>query len=458
MRILPAYFLNLPDINPCYGQSREKHHIPKLNTLKGSFAASYKIFIFQMALLVISLVIFAPPLYAQERPVKEFSISVQETTMTLLQDPKKEVTVWAYALKEGNPSVPGPVIRVNKGDLVKVHFTNTHHLPHTMHFHGVHPFTMDGNGQRAMGREQVQMPGESYTYEWVAEDPGYYLYHCHFDTANHLDHGMYGLFVVEDPGWPQVDRELVTFWDEWDTNGDGQYDTHTINSRSAPTYSPLQANVGDRIRIILANIGFKFHTPHLHGQKWMEMNHVNPQLPHWENPNGVLPIGPAEIKVVEFTVRHKGTWLFHCHVVPHVADDGTYPRGMLTVLQVTDDQSILSGLSSNEKGEGLEDDRASQDGQVASTGDFPGFDYPTGMADRGYNIYNTNCKACHGALAKGEYGPTLQQSPILQNNDKFWETVLKGRGNMPAWEERLSHQQIADIQAYLKTLKPPSPP
>ena len=145
-------------------------------------------------------------IYAKEIPVKEFSITVEEMTLTLLEDPKKEATVWAYALEGEKPSVPGPVIRVNKGDLVKVHFTNTHQLPHTMHFHGVHPFNMDGNGQRTMGREQLQMPGESYTYEWMAEDPGYYLYHCHFDTANHMDHGMYGLFVVEDPTWPQVDK------------------------------------------------------------------------------------------------------------------------------------------------------------------------------------------------------------------------------------------------------------
>jgi mono/diheme cytochrome c family protein/plastocyanin len=409
-------------------------------------------------MLVCMLSLNRETLHAQGPPVKEFFVTVQETRITLLEDPKKEVTVWAYILKGEKPSVPGPVIRVQKGDLVRVHFFNSHTLPHTMHFHGVHPFIMDGNGQRSMGREQLQMPGESYTYEWLAEDPGFYLYHCHFDTANHLDHGMYGLFVVEDPTWPQVDREFITIWDEWDTDGDGTYDTHTINSRSAPGYVPLKAKVGERVRLILANIGFEVHTPHLHGQNWLEVNSGNLRTPVMENPNGVVALGPAEIKIVVFVPKYAGTWLFHCHVVPHVADDGTYPRGMLTVLQVTDDQSILSGLSSNEKGEGLEDDRASQDGQVASTGDFPRFDYPTGMADRGYNIYNTNCKACHGALAKGEYGPTLQQSPILQNNDKFWETVLKGRGNMPAWEERLSHQQIADIQAYLKTLKPPSPP
>jgi len=415
-------------------------------------------FIMVMTLSIISVGIHGHTLYAQERPVKEFSITVQETTITLLEDPKKEVTVWAYALKGEKPSVPGPLIRVNKGDLVRVHFTNTHSLPHTMHFHGVHPFNMDGNGQRTMGREQLQMPGETYTYEWVAEDPGFYLYHCHFDTANHIDHGMYGLFVVEDPAWPKVDREIATIWDEWDTNGDGRYDTHTINSRSAPSYVPLETKVGDRVRIILANIGFEFHTPHLHGQKWIEVNAGNPQLPGWDNPNGVLSIGPAEIKVVEFIAKHEGTWLFHCHVVPHVADDGKYPRGMLTLLHVTADESMAPSQSVIEKEAELGGGGPSQESQVASVQDSQPFDYPAGLPDRGYDVYIKNCKACHGNLAKGEYGPKLQQNPILQDNDKFWKTILKGRGNMPAWEERLSSQQIADVQAYLKTLEPAPPP
>lgn len=385
--------------------------------------------------------------------MKEFSITVKELTMTLLEDPRKEVTVWAYALGEEKPSVPGPVIRVNRGDVVRVHFTNTHNLPHTMHFHGVHPFNMDGNGQRMMGREQLQMPGESYTYEWVAEDPGYYLYHCHFDTANHLDHGMYGLFVVEDPSWPQVDQELVTFWDEWDTNGDGLYDTHTINSRSAPSYIPLKARPGNSIRMILANIGFEFHTPHLHGQKWIEVNSGNPRLPGWDNPNGVLSIGPAEIKVIEFMTRYEGTWLFHCHVVPHVADDRKYPRGMLTLLQVTGDKTMASSQPLIQQEADMERTRLPIKPQVASIPDYQGDEFPSGLADRGHEVYDKNCKACHGALAKGEYGPTLQQNAILQDNDNFWTTVLKGRGNMPAWEDRLSSQQIADVQTYLKTLK-----
>ena len=396
--------------------------------------------------------------YAQDRPVKEFFITVQETTMVLLEDPKKEVTVWAYALKGGLPSVPGPVIRVNKGDVVRAHFTNTHNLPHTLHFHGEHPFNMDGNGQRAMGTEQLQMPGESYTYKWVAEDPGFYFYHCHFNTAQHIDHGMYGLFIVEDPAWPRVDQEFITVWDEWDITGDGRYDTHTINSRSAPHFIPFNAKVGERIRIILANIGYEFHTPHLHGQRWTEVNASNLRSPTSDNPNGVVSIGPAEIKVVEFVAQHAGTWLFHCHVVPHVADDGKYPRGMLTVLQVEGNQISLTGDIGANKSMETGVAEISQAPQVASIPESVPLEFPTGVAQQGYEVYTTHCRSCHGPLGKGEYGPKLQQNPVLHDNTRFWNTVLNGRGNMPAWKERLKHQEIADVQVYLQTLKPPPPP
>lgn len=402
--------------------------------------------------------VFVEPLHAQARPIKEFSITVQEMTVTLLEDPKKEATVWAYALEGEKPSVPGPIIRVNKGDLVRVHFKNTHNLPHTMHFHGVHPFNMDGNGQRSMGTEQVQMPGESYVYEWVAEEPGFYFYHCHFNTAKHIDHGMYGLFVVEDPDWPKVDRELVTIWDEWDTNGDGEYDTHTVNTRSAPHFLPLKAEVGERVRLVLANIGFEFHTPHLHGHKWREIDPANLQTPLSNDPNGVVSIGPAEIKVVEFVTKYHGTWLFHCHVVPHVADDGKYPRGMLTVLEVSEMQEKPSSMAEPGTGSYSGGSGSSQEMQVASIQEFEVFDYPDGLAERGYDIYQKNCTSCHGNYAQGDYGPKLQQNPILHDDERFWKTVLKGRGNMPAWEERLIPQQIADVQAYLKTLKPAPPP
>jgi len=73
----------------------------------------------------------------------------------------------------------------------------------------------------------------------------------------------------------------------------------------------------------------------------------------------------------------------------------------------------------------------------------------TGLSTRGAGLYARNCQACHGEGATGGVGPKLARNMILKNEGAFWETVLHGRGPMPAWGAVLSHQDIADIHAWL---------
>jgi cytochrome c oxidase cbb3-type subunit 3 len=75
----------------------------------------------------------------------------------------------------------------------------------------------------------------------------------------------------------------------------------------------------------------------------------------------------------------------------------------------------------------------------------------TGVAVRGAGIFEHNCQACHGAGAVGGMGPKLVKSPVLKQEESFWETVLYGRGSMPAWGAVLSQQDIADIHAWLSS-------
>jgi cytochrome c oxidase cbb3-type subunit 3 len=74
-----------------------------------------------------------------------------------------------------------------------------------------------------------------------------------------------------------------------------------------------------------------------------------------------------------------------------------------------------------------------------------------GVPARGSSIFAYNCQACHGAGAVGGMGPKLVKNPILKQEDLFWDTVLHGRGPMPAWGAALSHQDIADIYEWLRT-------
>ena len=83
--------------------------------------------------------------------------------------------------------------------------------------------------------------------------------------------------------------------------------------------------------------------------------------------------------------------------------------------------------------------------QDAADGPMPG------LPARGAGLYAHNCQACHGEGATGGVGPKLAHNMILKNEGAFWETVLHGRGPMPAWGAVLSQQDIADIHAWLAT-------
>ena len=92
-----------------------------------------------------------------------------------------------------------------------------------------------------------------------------------------------------------------------------------------------------------------------------------------------------------------------------------------------------------------------QVGQAEPLTQEPGEGPMIGVAARGADVFVHNCQACHGAGAMGGMGPKLAGNPILKHEDLFWETVLHGRGPMPAWGAALSHQDIADIHAWLAT-------
>ena len=79
--------------------------------------------------------------------------------------------------------------------------------------------------------------------------------------------------------------------------------------------------------------------------------------------------------------------------------------------------------------------------------------HPTGDNTRGEELYNASCVVCHGPRATGGIGPRLAGNPVLSNEQAFWKTVSEGRHVMPPLKGALTEQQMADIQAWLKTLR-----
>lgn len=89
-------------------------------------------------------------------------------------------------------------------------------------------------------------------------------------------------------------------------------------------------------------------------------------------------------------------------------------------------------------------DRNSSSGMVSRS--------PIGDSKRGEGLYNASCVVCHGPRAAGGTGSRLAGNPVLSNEQAFWKTVYEGRHVMPPLKDAVSKQQMADIQAWLKTL------
>src|SRR5699024_11580605 len=56
------------------------------------------------------------------------------------------------------------------------------------------PNKMDG--VPGLTQDAVQ-PGESFTYEFIANDPGTYWYHSHQHSSEQVDRGLYGSLVID---------------------------------------------------------------------------------------------------------------------------------------------------------------------------------------------------------------------------------------------------------------------
>ena len=77
----------------------------------------------------------------------------------------------------------------------------------------------------------------------------------------------------------------------------------------------------------------------------------------------------------------------------------------------------------------------------------------TGDSLRGEELYKASCVICHGARATGGVGPRLAGNPVLLDDQAFWKIVKQGRHVMPPLHGNVSDQQIADIRAWLMTIR-----
>jgi hypothetical protein len=88
---------------------------------------------------------------------------------------------------------PAPTIRVPRGCIFHCATQGSGPPPHTIHWHGQEPTPMnDGVGHCSMELGQ-------YTYQWQPNFIGSYFHHCHRNTPQHFEFGLYGFTIIDPP-------------------------------------------------------------------------------------------------------------------------------------------------------------------------------------------------------------------------------------------------------------------
>jgi FtsP/CotA-like multicopper oxidase with cupredoxin domain len=133
------------------------------------------------------------------------------------------VPVWGFG-----GAVPGPVIRVRRGEEVKLRLVNGLNEPTAIHWHGVR-LANPMDGAPPLTQAPVA-PGASFDYRFVVPDAGTFWYRAHL--PHQQERGLYGALIVEEPAPPPVDRDRVVVFADWQTI-DGKLDEAPRAQRDA---------------------------------------------------------------------------------------------------------------------------------------------------------------------------------------------------------------------------------
>jgi len=243
--------------------------------------------------------------------------------------------------------VPGPMVRVRRGDTVNVtlHNEEGNSMPHNIDFHAVYG---PGGGADA----STVNPGESATFEFTAMYPGVHVYHCAVPNLDqHISAGMYGAIVVEpEDGLPEVDRELYLGQNEVYTNGDTgekghhEFDFGAMKSED-PTYVCLNGEAyaltpdgygaitvekGERVRIFFSNGGPNLMSSwHAIGNVWTDFYRDGGLANDPEHYIETAPVAPGSVAAAEIDTPVPGPIKVVDHALSRVAR-----KGFLGVIQV----------------------------------------------------------------------------------------------------------------------------
>ena len=245
------------------------------------------------------------------------------------------VAVKAFSVVGGPLQVPGPLIRVKRGTTVRASIRNA-----TIEPLAVHGLYARPGSDSDVASPLVMAPGEAREVTFLAATPGIYYYWGASGAATPLtqrlgrDTQLTGAFVVDPEEPTPQDRVIVfsTYGNDRPLGDPLRVIRFAMNGTSWPHTERLTYNVGDTVRMRLANVGSAVHPMHLHGF------YFNVDTRGDERQETVLPTASPRLVVTErmapgqtFSLMWKptrpGNWLFHCHDNVHVVPQRPFEPG-----------------------------------------------------------------------------------------------------------------------------------
>ncbi len=258
--------------------------------------------------------------WTARRGVKIYHLRAQPVRHQIA--PGLDIEAWGY-----NGVTPGPVIEAVAGDRVRVYVTNQLAEPTSIHWHGVLvPYGMDG----VAGLTQAAIaPGKTFRYEFTFDRPGTFMYHPHADEMTQIALGMMGMIVVHPRGpEPRRVRDYALMAHEWkipigtrraDPLAMTDFNVLTLNGKAFPATAPLVAEIGDLVRIRIANLGPMDHHPiHIHGHTFEVVATDGGSVPpsaRFPETTVLVPVGTT--RTIELSAHAAGDWPLHCHMTHH---------------------------------------------------------------------------------------------------------------------------------------------
>jgi nitrite reductase (NO-forming) len=281
----------------------------------------------------------AVPAAIQRRAPQTVTYRIETVELDGRLDDGTTFTYWTFDKK-----VPGPMLRVRKGDMVNLTLANAKDSK-MVHSIDLHATTGPGGGAAFL---QVP-PGEEKTISFKAMNPGLYVYHCATPSvAEHISAGMYGMILVEpENGLPRVDKEFYVMQGDiytkhqHGTKGHQPFD-HDKLAAEQPDYfvfngtigsltkeHKMQAAVGETVRIYFGVGGpNKISSFHVIGEIFDRVyTEASTSAPRENVQTTSVPPGGAAI--VEFKVEYPGKYVLVDHALSRAG------KGLLGVLEVT---------------------------------------------------------------------------------------------------------------------------